>query len=125
MNLLEFLGVRFHFGGKFFNDGKKLHYLGGNEEMPFIEHDKTSLPKVIGHLKDHYNASELVLLHWLFPGKDLLNGLRVLVDDKACLDMSECATNGGVADVFVELIEVKADDMEIEEEEDGEDQCSD
>ena len=79
------------------------------------------MPKVIGHLKDHYNASELVLLHWLFPSKDLLNGLRVLVDDKACLDMSECVTDGGVADVFVELIEVKADDMEIGEEEDRED----
>jgi len=61
----------------------------------------------------------------LFPGKDLLNGLRVLVDDKACFDMSECVTDGGVADVFVELIEVKADGMETEEEEDGEDQCSD
>ena len=93
--------------------------------MSFIECDKISLPEVIRYLKDHYNASEPVLLHWLFPGKDLLNGLRVLVDDKACLDMSECATNGGVADVFVELIEVKADDMEIEEEEDGEDPCSD
>ena len=39
--------------------------------------------------------------------------------------MSECVTDGGVVDVFVELIEVKADDMEIEEEEDGEDPCSD
>ena len=88
--------------------------------MSFIERDKISLPEVIGHLEDHYNASDPVLLHWLFPGKDLLNGLRVLVDDKACLDMSECVTNGGFADVFVELIEVKADDMETEE-----DQCSD
>jgi len=125
MDPLEFLCVRFHFGGEFFNDGKKLHYLGGNEEMSFIERDKISLPEVIGHLKDYYNASEPVLLHWLFPGKDLLNGLRVLVDDKACLDMSECVTDGGVADVFVELIEVEADGMETEEEEDGEDQCSD
>jgi len=89
--------------------------------MSFIERDKISLPKVIGHLKDHYNASDHVLLHWLFPGKDLLNGLRVLVDDKACLDMSKCVTDVGVADVFVELIEVKFDDMESEEEEDGED----
>ena len=55
------------------------------------------------------------------PWQGLLNGLRVLVDDKACVDMSECVTDVGVADVFVELIEVKFDDMESEEEEDGED----
>ena len=89
--------------------------------MSFIERDKISLPEVIGHLKDHYNALDPVLLHWFFPGKDLLNGLKVLVDDKACLDMSKCVTDVGVADVFVELIEVKFDDMESEEEEDGED----
>lgn len=109
----------------FFNDGKDLHYLGGNEEMSFIERDKISLPKVIGHLKDHYNASYPVQLHRLSPSKELLNGPRALVDDKACLEMCECVTNGGVADVFVELIEANADDIEYGEEQDGDDQCSD
>jgi alpha-galactosidase len=125
MDPLEFVAVLFHFGGEFFNDGKKLHYLGGDERISFIEHDKMSLPEVIRHLKDHYNATDPVLLHWLFPGKELLNVLRVLVDDKACVDMSEYVTDGGVADIFVKLIEVNADDMEVEEEEDGEEQCSD
>jgi len=119
MDPLEFLAVRFHFGGEFFNDGKKLHYLGGNEKVSFIDRDKLSLPEVIGHLKDHYNVTDPVLLHWLFLGKELLNGLRVLVDDKACVEMCECISDGGVADIFVELIEVNADDMEVEE--DGED----
>jgi hypothetical protein len=69
------------------NDGKKLHYLGGNEEVSFINRDKISLLEVMGHLKDHYNATDPVILHWLFPSKDLLNELRVLVDDQACLEM--------------------------------------
>ena len=55
------------------------------------------------------------------PRKGFTEWAQSLVDDKTCLNMSECVTDGGVADVFVELIEVKADDMEIEEEEDGED----
>jgi hypothetical protein len=78
MDPLEFLVVRFHFGGVFFNDGKKLRYLGGKEELSFIYRDKISLPEVMGHLRDHYNATDPVIL---FPGKQLVNRLRVLVDD--------------------------------------------
>jgi alpha-galactosidase len=53
--------------------------------VSFINRDKISLPEVMGHLKDHYNATDPVILHWLFPGKDLHNRLRALVDDQACL----------------------------------------
>jgi alpha-galactosidase len=53
MNPLDYLAVRFHSGGEFFNDGKKLHYLGGNEGVAFIDRDKISLPEVMGHLRDH------------------------------------------------------------------------
>jgi alpha-galactosidase len=107
----EFLPVRFHFAGQFFNDGKKLHYLGGKEQVSFVEHDKISLPEVIGHLRDHYNAIDPFLLHWLYPGSDLLSGLRVLVDDHACLEMSQSILDGGAADIFVEHIVVNGDDQ--------------
>jgi alpha-galactosidase len=111
MDPLEFLAVRFYFGGVFFNDGKKLHYLGGKEELSFIDRDKIFLPKVMGHLRDHYNATDPVILHWLFPGKQLVNGLRVLVDDQACLEMCQCISDVGAADIFVELIAVNGDDQ--------------
>lgn len=88
----------------FINDGKKLHYIGGSEALFAIERDKVSLPELMGHLKDHCRVEEGSLLHWLFPGKQLNNGLRVLVDDKTCQLMSDCITEGGVADVFVEHI---------------------
>jgi hypothetical protein len=52
--------------------------------MSYIDRDKISLPEVVGHLRDHCNVHDGVLLHWLFPGKELHDGLRVLVDDKVC-----------------------------------------
>jgi len=36
----------------------------------------------------------------------LSNGLRVLMDDKACMDMCQAITNGGPADIFVERVVV-------------------
>jgi alpha-galactosidase len=105
MDALDKLLVRFHFLGEFINDGKQLHYIGGSEAVSEIERDKVSLPELIGHLKDHCKVEEGSLLHWLFPGKQLNNGLRVLVDDKTCQFMSDSITEGGVADVFVEHIQ--------------------
>ena len=102
MDPLDTLAVRFHLGGEFLNDGKKLHYCGGKEAMSNIDRDKISLPELVGHLRDHYVVKEGTLLHWLFPGKELDNGLRALVDDQACQYMAHCITDGGVADVFVE-----------------------
>ncbi|OEL16751.1 hypothetical protein BAE44_0022230 [Dichanthelium oligosanthes] len=86
--------------------------------MSYIESDKLSLPEVMEHLKDHYKPSDPVLLHWLFSGKQLVDGLRALVDDKSCKDMSHCVSEGGVADVYVEVIVVDDEEMEKEEESD-------
>ena len=114
MDPLDTLAVRFHFGGEFLNDGKKTHYCGGNEAMSDIDRDKISLPELVGHLRDHCVVKEGMLMHWLFPGKELENGLRVLVDDKACQYMSDCITDGGVAEIYVE-----DEPTEMEEDEDG------
>ncbi|KAJ1254186.1 hypothetical protein BS78_K107800 [Paspalum vaginatum] len=102
MDPLDTLIVRFHLKREFFNDGKKLQYLGGQEAMSYLERDKVSLPEVMGHLRDHCSVPDGTLLHWLFLGKELENGLRALVDDKVCLYMSECTGEGGVADIYVE-----------------------
>jgi len=93
---------------------EKTHYCGGNEAMSDIDRDKISLPELVGHLRDHCVVKEGMLMHWLFPGKELENGLRVLVDDKACQYMSDCITDGGVAEIYVE-----DEPTEMEEDEDG------
>ena len=96
------LAVRFHYGGEFCFDGKKMHYRGGSERLSYIERDLISLPELVGHLKDHGMDGDDVLLHWLCPGKNLDDGLRVLHDDRVCLTMSECVKGCEIAEVFVE-----------------------
>ncbi|CAO2201257.1 unnamed protein product [Urochloa humidicola] len=104
MDVIDELPVRFHFGGTFFSDGKKMQYCGGTEALSYIDRDKISLPELVGHLRDHCTVSEGSLLHWLFPGKEMENGLRVLVDDKVCQYMADSIVEGGVADIFVEAV---------------------
>jgi len=70
--------------------------------MSYIDRDKISLPEVVGRLRDHYNVHDGVLLHWLFLGKELHDGLRVLVDDKVCQFMSDSIMDSGVANIYVE-----------------------
>jgi alpha-galactosidase len=70
--------------------------------MSHIDRDKVSLPEIWGHLKDHTNVSNRALLHWLYPGKDLINELRVLVDDTTCIEMADTIGEGGVAEIYVE-----------------------
>lgn len=109
MDNLDKLAVRFHFSGDFFDDGKRLHYCGGREGMSYIDRDKLSLPEVQGHLKDHCEDVELVLMHWQFPGKALKTGLRALTNDEDCQTMADCITDGGVVDIFVEAVGVDDD----------------
>ena len=94
MDWSEKLNVRFHYNGEFLHDGKKMHYCGGTVAMSYIDHNKVSLPELTGHLKDHNTVLDGTLLHWLIPGRELHDGLRALVDDKACLDMLRCTDDG-------------------------------
>ncbi|CAO2210136.1 unnamed protein product [Urochloa humidicola] len=113
MDVIDELPMRFHFGGYFLNDGKKLHYCEGTEAMSYIDRDKISLPELVGHLRDHCTVSEGSLLHWLFPGKEMENGLRVLVDDRVCQYMADNIVEGGVADIFVEAVAAEKGDGDI------------
>ena len=115
MDVLGTLSVRFHFNGEFISAGKKLFYSGGREQMFYIDRDKVSLPEIVGHLKDHCTVNEGALLHWLFPGKELVNGLRVLIDDKSCIEMADSIVEGGVAEIYVvdpDIIELPNDDLQ-------------
>ncbi|KAL6870990.1 hypothetical protein ACP4OV_014838 [Aristida adscensionis] len=108
MDALNTLPVRFHFMGLFVNEGNKVEYVGGREAISYIDRDKVSLPEIVGHLQDHLPevAIDGTSLQWLFPGAKLSDGLRFLVDDAACMFMSECIVEGGAADVYVEEREV-------------------
>uniref|UniRef100_A0A0E0LIU3 PB1-like domain-containing protein n=1 Tax=Oryza punctata TaxID=4537 RepID=A0A0E0LIU3_ORYPU len=112
------LMVRFHYGGEFLNVEGYLQYFGGNTGMSFIDLDKLSLLEMQGHLRDHSPVDHPVQLHWLYPGKDLNDGLRLLFDDDSCNVMAQHITNGGVVDIFVEDIDVDMDkednDWELE-----------
>ncbi|XP_004953070.1 uncharacterized protein LOC101779108 [Setaria italica] len=103
MDALSKLVVRFHFNGEFINDGMKVHYVGGRDAMSYINRDKVSLAAIVGHLRDHCTVEDGALVHWLFPGKELYDGLRVLTDDKTCLQMADAIMEGEVAEIYVEV----------------------
>ncbi|CAN6303386.1 unnamed protein product [Urochloa humidicola] len=115
MDVLGTLAVRFHFNGEFVTTQKGLFYCGGRVEVSYIDRDKVSLPEIMGHLRDHCNVQAGALLHWLFPGRQLHNGLRVLVDDKTCIEMSDTIVEGGVAEIYVEAPEVELYDVQEDE----------
>jgi len=48
-----------------------------------------------------------------------VNGLRVLIDDKSCIEMADSIVEGGVAEIYVEdpdIIELPDDDLQHESE---------
>ncbi|EEE58950.1 hypothetical protein OsJ_10628 [Oryza sativa Japonica Group] len=115
MDVLNFLVVRFHYNGEFIYDGRQKHYCGGSEAISHIDRDKVSLPEVKGHLKDHCAVEKPMLLHWLFPMKELKDGLRVLLDDKVCQLMSDCTSEAEVADIYVDTQVAQEDNSDAED----------
>ncbi|KAK3147636.1 hypothetical protein QOZ80_3BG0284940 [Eleusine coracana subsp. coracana] len=115
MDPLQMFSVRFHFGGQFYDDGLSLIYNSGRVEMSYIDRDKLSLPEMRGLLADQISISveDNLDFYWLFPGSVLTNGLRRLVDDKDCLHMVECITDGGVAEVYVGMYKEQGDDVVV------------
>ena len=101
----EILPVRFHCGGQFDFVDDDLKYVGGGVYMSYLDRDKLSVPELRGFLGDHVDLSkeDKVEFHWLFPGSDLGLGLRRIADDKTCLYMADCISEGGVAEVYVEM----------------------
>jgi hypothetical protein len=104
MDPLSTLAVRFYFGGQFCNNDQVIKYYGGRQAMSYIDRDHISLPEIVGHARDHCSVGEGTLLHWLFPGRDMMKGLRVLTTDQACLDMSNSICDSVVAEIYIEDI---------------------
>ncbi|KAJ1270349.1 hypothetical protein BS78_06G047400 [Paspalum vaginatum] len=107
MDNLDFLEIRFHFGGAFFYCNGKLEYGGGSSTVSYVEVDKLSLPEIKGHLADHTTTNKVLRFHWLMPGKDFSNGLMLLVDDASCALMYNHTTDGGAVDIYVEDADIE------------------
>jgi len=105
METLDSLPVRFHLGGQFDYDGYGLNYVGGAVAMSYLDRDKVSLLESRGFLADHVtlSADDNIDFHWLTPGAELNNGLKILENDQACLYMCTCITERGVEEIYVEL----------------------
>jgi hypothetical protein len=79
-----------------------LEYIGGDEEISVIPYDKISMSEIKCHLSNHMTYRDSMKLYYHIPGKELANGLLFLVDNIGCLKMSKHASDGTVADVYVE-----------------------
>ncbi|KAM0876456.1 hypothetical protein ACQ4PT_036150 [Festuca glaucescens] len=114
MDPLEYLHVKFHYNGEFLRGDKTLTYAAGTVASSFIKRDKLSSLELTAHLKNHlptYNEGQL--LYWLYPGRQLFDGLKTLVDDEGCKEISDYITDDGVAKIFVEPV------MGVSEDTDG------
>jgi alpha-galactosidase len=102
----EVLTFRFHFNRVFVVDGSLLNYCNGDEGVSHIDKDKVSIPKLEGHLLDHATFRKSVRMYWLPCGAAVHAGIRMLVDDKSCLDMLDAVGSIGVVDIYTEKIDV-------------------
>ena len=102
----EVLVVRFHFNGVFVLDGSSVQYCNGDEGVSHIDKDKLSIPELEGHLMDHTTFKRSVRMYWLPFGAAVNTGMRMLVDDKSCLDMVDAIGSNGAVDIYTELIDV-------------------
>lgn len=108
MDPLDYLSIRFHFGGEFHHDGTEWQYLGGTHGMSMVHLSKLSLEELKNNLADHVRCSDKALnnstLHWKFPGliRDgaMSSALVMLHDQKSVLEMAKHATDAGVMDIY-------------------------
>ena len=78
MSRKDFLAVRFHFDGKFVNEGRTLQYVGGEDAISMIPLEGCGIAEIHRHLRRHHNTLDREMLHWLMPGKSLFDGLSCL-----------------------------------------------
>jgi hypothetical protein len=67
-----------------------------------LTQDKISFPEIKVHLEDNFKIDNVALMHWLKPGRELSNGLLLLVDDGSCKLMADQTTDGEIADIYVQ-----------------------
>jgi alpha-galactosidase len=103
MDPLKFLHIIYHYNGEFLTADRSLTYVGGTVASSFIERSKLSYLELIDHLKNHlptYNEGQY--LYWLYPGRQMFDGLKTIIDDDGCQGISNIIIDGSVAEIFVE-----------------------
>ena len=68
--------------------------------------DKISIPELEGHLLDHTTFSRSVRMYRLPYGADLNSGMKLLVDDKSCLDMINELGTARAIDIYTESVDM-------------------
>ena len=63
-----------------------------------------SLAQVFKQLQKHTSIERVAMIYWCEKGKSLTEGLKPLVDDKACLAMAAAVDIIEVAHIYVEEI---------------------
>jgi alpha-galactosidase len=124
MDPTNYMSMGFHFNGEFIQEGRAVYYVGGKEEMSYLERDRLSMDELWQQVQVHYLVVEGQQLHWLFPGKELHEGLMMLYEENAGT-MSKHATDCGVVDIYVEdpaVDDKEASEWEVEEENCGADE---
>lgn len=106
MSEFEVLEVQFHFNGEFVLDESKMSYCNGDCGVSHIEKDKISIPELEGHLLDHTTFPQSVRMYWLPFGAELNSGMRLLVDDKSCLDMIHELGTATTVDIYTESVDM-------------------
>jgi alpha-galactosidase len=74
--------------------------------VSYIDKDKLSIPELEGHLLDHTTFKRSVRMYWLSFGAAVNTRMRLLVDDKSCLDMLDAVGSIGAVDIYTEFIDV-------------------
>ena len=103
---VEVLTVRFHFNGEFVLDGSQMQYCDEDLGVSHIDKDKLSIPELSDHLLDHTTFHRSVRMYWLPIGAKLNSAMRLLVDDKSCMDMLDEIGSVGAVDIYTEVIEL-------------------
>ena len=105
MDQVEYLAVHFHWGGDLASSGSNVNYIGGSDDLAYIERNKMSLPELKGHFKDVSGLDvDDKRFHWLLPGKDMRDGFMLLYDDTNFELMKNTILDWSYAEVFVEKI---------------------
>ena len=83
-----------------------MSYCDGDCGVSHIEKDKISITELEGHLLNHTTFPRSVRMYWLPYGADLNSGMKLLVDDKSCLDMINELGTGRAMDIYIKPISV-------------------
>ena len=51
----------------------------------------------------HRQTKDDKMFHWLYPGKEMICGLKMVALDTDCKQITDCVAVGSVAEIYVEL----------------------